>query len=80
MTANIEPTEFPPPPDLDFVARIEKRLAESLLLAKVKELEEKNKQLTEALESISKNTCCDKCQAAALVARKALEHKKGEGK
>jgi hypothetical protein len=25
-----------------------------------------------ALESIAKNTCCDKCQEAALVARKAL--------
>lgn len=30
-----------------------------------------------ALESIAKNTCCDKCQEAALVAKSAL---KGEGK
>jgi hypothetical protein len=29
-------------------------------------------QLREALESIAKNTCCDRCQEAALVARKAL--------
>ena len=26
-----------------------------------------------ALESIAANTCCDKCQEAALVARKALK-------
>jgi uncharacterized small protein (DUF1192 family) len=26
-----------------------------------------------ALESIAKNTCCDRCQEAALVARHALE-------
>lgn len=31
-----------------------------------------NKELREALESISKNTCCDKCQETALVARAAL--------
>ena len=31
-----------------------------------------NAALREALESIAKNTCCDKCQEAALVARKAL--------
>lgn len=28
--------------------------------------------LLKALQSISKNTCCDQCQEAALVARKAL--------
>lgn len=28
--------------------------------------------LLKALQSISKNTCCDRCQEAALVARKAL--------
>ena len=31
------------------------------------------KELTEALESIAANTCCDGCQEAALVARKALQ-------
>jgi hypothetical protein len=29
--------------------------------------------LTAALESIAKNTCCDRCQEAALVARAALD-------
>ena len=29
-------------------------------------------RLREALESIAANTCCDKCQEAALVARAAL--------
>jgi len=28
-----------------------------------------------ALESIAANTCCDRCQEAALVARAALAHK-----
>jgi hypothetical protein len=33
------------------------------------------KQLREALQSISNNTCCDNCQEAALVARAALKEK-----
>jgi hypothetical protein len=33
---------------------------------------EKVKVLVEALESIAANTCCDKCQEAALVAKAAL--------
>ena len=33
------------------------------------------KQLREALQSISNNTCCDNCQEAALVARAALKGK-----
>ncbi len=32
------------------------------------------KKLTEAMESISKNSCCDTCQEAKLVALKALEN------
>lgn len=32
-------------------------------------------QLRAALTSIAKNTCCDRCQEAALVARAALENK-----
>lgn len=31
------------------------------------------KRLREALESISKNTCCSTCQEAALVAKQALK-------
>lgn len=34
---------------------------------------ERVKKLTEALESISKNSCCDQCQQAKYVALKALE-------
>jgi len=32
----------------------------------------KYRKMEEALLSISKNTCCDNCQEAALVAKKAL--------
>lgn len=32
-------------------------------------------QLEAALQSIAANTCCDRCQEAALVARKALEER-----
>jgi len=31
--------------------------------------------LREALRSIASNTCCDRCQEAALVARAALKEK-----
>jgi plasmid stabilization system protein ParE len=33
-------------------------------------------ELEAALQSIAANTCCDKCQQAALVARAALAEKK----
>lgn len=43
-------------------------------------LVESNKRLLEALESIAKNTCCDKCQEASLVAQAAIrEARDGEG-
>jgi len=32
-------------------------------------------RLREALRSIASNTCCDRCQEAALVARAALQEK-----
>ena len=32
-----------------------------------------NERLRGALESIARNTCCDRCQEAALVAREALD-------
>lgn len=32
-------------------------------------------RLRKALQSIAKNTCCDTCQEAAMVARKALKEK-----
>ena len=35
-------------------------------------------ELEAALRSIASNTCCDKCQEAALVARAALGGKKDE--
>ena len=38
---------------------------------------ERYKQMREALESIAKNTCCETCQEAALVAKRALAG--GEG-
>jgi hypothetical protein len=41
-------------------------------------VDEKHKRieaLEKALRSIAANTCCDKCQEAALVARAALERK-----
>lgn len=47
-----------------------------------KKLQEENKTMREALESISKNSCCEPCQEAKLVAREALaklNEKQGEG-
>jgi hypothetical protein len=41
--------------------------------------DEVRKPLVDALESIAANTCCDKCQEAALVAKSALAKVK-EGK
>jgi hypothetical protein len=39
----------------------------------VKELHKENARLREALESISKNTCCKPCQEAKKVALQALK-------
>ena len=36
-------------------------------------LRAENVRLREALEAIAKNTCCNRCQEAALVARHALK-------
>ena len=47
---------------VDYLERTEARLA----------------ALREALESIAKNTCCERCQEAALVARAALRRKEGK--
>jgi hypothetical protein len=41
--------------------------------ARYRELQLRNEALEPALRSIAANTCCDKCQEAALVARSALE-------
>jgi hypothetical protein len=41
--------------------------------ARYRELQLRNEALEPALRSIAANTCCDKCQEAALVARAALE-------
>ena len=40
--------------------------------AELRRLHALNQELLEALTSIAKNTCCDKCQEAALVARAAI--------
>jgi hypothetical protein len=47
-------------------------MAETCILQQQAEIE----RLRSALESISRSTCCDQCQEAALFARAAL---KGEG-
>lgn len=38
----------------------------------IKRLHALNQELLEALTSIAKNSCCDRCQEAALVAKAAL--------
>jgi hypothetical protein len=43
--------------------------------AKREQLQAENKKLRTALRSIAANTCCDRCQEAALVARAALGEK-----
>ena len=40
--------------------------------AELRRLHEINQELLEALTSIAKNSCCGKCQEAALVARAAI--------
>lgn len=57
------------------IERLMKANAE--LLAENEAMGEKLDVYEAALTSISKNTCCDRCQEAALVARAALE---GDGK
>jgi hypothetical protein len=46
--------------------------------AEISRLRAINAELVAALERIAKNTCCDKCQEAALVARDALAKGTGE--
>jgi hypothetical protein len=43
-----------------------------LLSARLAEAQAEHNALRAALESIASNTCCDRCQEAALVARAAL--------
>lgn len=42
-------------------------------VAEIEELRQKVATLAKALRSIGANTCCDRCQEAALVARAALK-------
>ena len=42
-------------------------------LCEITRLQAENERLREALQSIAKNTCCDRCQEAALVAKEALQ-------
>ena len=44
-----------------------------LLAERAEEAEAERDRLRAALESIAKNTCCEGCQEAALVARQALK-------
>lgn len=57
-----------------FIDRLEK--AHAQLQAELDRADSTISRLREALGSIARNTCCDKCQEAALVARTAL--KEGE--
>jgi NMD protein affecting ribosome stability and mRNA decay len=43
--------------------------------AVISELRAENERLEAVLRYIARNTCCDHCQEAALVARAALEPK-----
>jgi hypothetical protein len=43
------------------------------LADEVERLRAEGERLRAALQSIAKSTCCDRCNEAALVARKALE-------
>lgn len=51
--------------------------ANSLTAERIK-CEQQNVKLVKALESISKNMCCDSCREAALVAKAALKEVQGE--
>ena len=48
------------------------------LADRIEELEAKLAKAMTGLNSIASNTCCDKCQEAALVARATLAELKGE--
>jgi hypothetical protein len=48
-------------------------LALKIAVDEINKLKKENARLREALESISKNTCCEPCQEAKIVANKALE-------
>jgi hypothetical protein len=56
------------------VALLEKQLENAL--SYIRPLFEQQRRYLEALRSIASNTCCDRCQEAALVARAALKEKK----
>jgi bacterioferritin-associated ferredoxin len=59
----------------DYGLPIHKELpaTESPMIHKIKQQHKRIQQLETALHSIAANTCCGKCQEAALVARAALE-------
>ena len=44
----------------------------TVIAAALTEARAEGDRMKKALESIASNTCCDKCQEAALVAKKAL--------
>ena len=49
---------------------------EDELQKEIEKLRAQNKKLVEALTSISKNSCCETCQQAKLVAIQALDEVK----
>ena len=63
----------------DRMERIKELTLEGLgIIGRAEKAEAEVARLRAALESIAANTCCDRCQEAALVARDALAHKGGE--
>jgi predicted secreted Zn-dependent protease len=48
------------------------RLMHADIVAAVEQCRQEAVKLEQALQSIASNTCCDKCQEAALVAQEAL--------
>ena len=56
----------------EYEARMALAKENTILKARIAELEAENQRLRDALRSIAANTCCDRCQEAALVAKAAL--------
>jgi len=57
--------------DLHDLLERKNQIAEATI-AKIKQCADEIERLRKALQLIANNTCCDGCQEAALVARKAL--------
>ena len=62
---------------LDFGDSISVKANADNAAAELRRLHALNQELLEALTSIAKNSCCDRCQEAALVAKAALAKAQG---